>query len=139
MIHATPRFLALALASTIGGIALADGDHATVTVEAVPAAASNLEFHFTVVPAAGLHINMEGPWKLELTGTNGLTFAHTTFAKGDMDKAVPGRFVATTTAKPAAPAGDVEYALTAFVCTDDKTQCYREVKKGKAGWKTAAK
>ena len=108
-------------------------EHAKIDA-AADKAGDKVELRFKVVPESGLHVNMEGPWKLELTGTDGLGLQKTTFAKGDMDEKLPG-FVVKTAAKPAKAAGDVEYKLTAFVCTDDKTQCYREVHTGKLPWK----
>lgn len=125
--------LTLCLAST----ALAAPEHAKIDA-AAQSAGDKLQLTFKVVPDAGLHANMEGPWKLELKNTDGLALVKTTFAKGDMDDKLPG-FVVQTTAKPAKLGGDVDYTLTAFVCTDDKTQCYREVHTGKLPWKTAAK
>ena len=113
--------------------ALAAPDHAKVDAAAEKAGAG-LELRFKVVPESGLHVNMEGPWKLELTGTDGLKLPKTTLTKGDMDEKLPG-FVVKTAAKPAKASGDVDYKLTAFVCSDDKTQCYREVHTGKLPWK----
>jgi hypothetical protein len=128
-----PLVLLASLARAEGGAP----DHARVAV-ASRTVGDKLELSFKVVPEAGLHVNMEGPWKLELKRHDGLAFAKTTFAKSDMQEKVPG-FVATTSAKPSQAKGDVEYSLVAFVCTDDKTQCFREVHSGKAAWSTAAK
>ena len=112
-------------------------DHAAVAAAAKPAG-GGIAFEFKVNPAHGLHINMEGPWKLELTDTAGLAFAKTTLTKGEMDEKLPG-FTIKTAGLPQAKSGDVGYKLTAFVCTDDKTQCFRDVLSGKVGWTTAAK
>jgi hypothetical protein len=130
------KFL-LSLLFATNAFAMGAPDHSKVAVDAKPAG-DKLQLVFKVEPTNGLHINMEGPWKLELKSSDGLAFAKTTLGKDAMDEKLPG-FTMTTTAKPAKPAGEVEYSLVAFVCTNDKTQCYREVHNGKAAWKTAAK
>ncbi len=111
--------------------------HSKVDVTSVPKA-GNLELTFKVLPTNGLHINLDGPWKLEIKGHEGLAFDKDTLAKKDLNEGLTG-FVVTTKAAPAKPAGELEYALTAFVCTDDKTACFREVHNGKATWSVAAK
>jgi len=129
----------LFLTMALGGQAFAfdEPKNSSVAVEAKPLG-QNLQLAFKVSPRAGLHINLEGPWKLELKNAGGLAFAKTTLVRADMDEKLPG-FVLTTTAKPAQVSGEVAYKLIAFVCTNDKTQCYRDVHTGKAPWKVAAK
>jgi hypothetical protein len=124
---------ALAAATT----ARADDKKSKVDVTTA-AKGDNLEMTFKVVPVNGLHINLEGPWKLEIKEHDGLAFSSDKFARKDLDEKLTG-YVVTTSAKPAKPSGEVDYALTAFVCTDDKTACYREVHTGKAPWSVAAK
>lgn len=119
----------LALSSTAW--ALGANDHSTVSVQTV-VKGDGLALTFKVSPASGLHINMEGPWTLEIKNPTGLSMAKTTFRKTDMDEKIPG--FAVTGAKPEAPHGSFDYQLTAFVCTNDKTQCYRDVLTGKADW-----
>ena len=126
--------LALPLTLCLSATAFAAApDHAKLDA-AAQKSGDKVELRFKVVPDAGLHINMEGPWKLELTGADGLALAKTTYVKSDMDEKLPG-FVVKTAAKPSKASGDVDYKLTAFVCTNDKTQCYREVHTGKLPWK----
>jgi hypothetical protein len=62
-----------------------------------------------------------------------LSFEKTTLGKADMDTALPG-FVLTTAARPTAPKGQIKYTLTSFICTKEKTQCYREVHTGAFDW-----
>ena len=95
---------------------------------------SGLAFHFHVVPDAGLHINQEGPWQLEIKTAPGLTFASTTLKKDAVDFALPG-FTLATTVPPSQSSGSVTYKLIAFVCTDDKAQCFRDVLNGEVAWK----
>jgi len=95
---------------------------------------SGLAFHFHVVPDAGLHINQEGPWQLEIKAAPGLTFASTTLKKDAVDFALPG-FTLATTVPPSQSSGSVTYKLIAFVCTDDKAQCFRDVLSGEVAWK----
>jgi hypothetical protein len=118
------------------GTALA-GDHASVKASA-KADASSVQLSFLVEPTSGLHINLDGPWHLELKDAAGLPLAKTSFGKADMDAKLPG-FVVSTQAKPSQPAGDVNYELVAFICTNDQTQCYRDVLKGKVAWQLAGK
>ena len=129
----------LFLTMALSGQAFAFGEprNSSVAVDAKPQG-QNLQLAFKVSPKAGLHINLEGPWKLEIKNTGGLAFAKTTLVRTDMDEKLPG-FILTTTAKPAQAHGEVAYKLTAFVCTNDKTQCYRDVHTCKAPWKVAAK
>lgn len=129
--------LALALVSTSALAQMGEPKYGAVVVES-KAAGDNLEFHFRTEPKDGMAINLEGPWKLELKTHEGLTFAKTTFTRAELDEKTAGYKFATT-AKPAKPEGELEYSFTTFVCTKDKTQCFREVHKGKAGWKVAAK
>lgn len=137
----TKRFftsLALASGCVAGSAALALGpDHAAVESTA-KLDGTNVELSFKIVPDKGMHINLEGPWKLELKTHDGLPLAKTTLTKADLQENLPG-FVVKTTAAPSKKNGDVEYALTVFVCTEDKTACYREVHNGKTAWDAGAK
>lgn len=108
-------------------------EHSAVDVE-TKAEGDKLKLVFKPRPLEGMVINEEGPWKLEVKKADGLAFAKTTMTKDDIDFKTPGWTLATT-AKPAKDAGEVEYAMTVFVCTKDKTQCFREVHDAKAAWK----
>jgi hypothetical protein len=90
---------------------------------------------FKVAPASGLHINLEGPWRLDITSSPGLKVAKASLLKLDMDEKLPG-FIAKGEAAVGAKGGQLEYKLIAFVCTDDKSRCYRDVHTGKATWGT---
>lgn len=104
--------------------------HSAVAVEA-RAGDGAQQFTFKVEPKNDMIVNFDAPWKLEVKGHDGLTLPKTTFARGDLDEKLPGYVVS---AKAGKPQGDLEYSLTAFICTKDKTQCFREVHTGKTTW-----
>lgn len=91
-----------------------------------------LTLSFKIEPNKGMNATFDAPWKLVVEGKD-LNFAKTTLGKADMDTALPG-FVLTTTARPNAPKGQIKYTLTSFICTKEKTQCYREVHTGAFDW-----
>jgi hypothetical protein len=133
------RFRHLVLAATLAAAAPAFAfgahpEHSAVDVQAKDDAGAK-QFTLKIEAKSGMVVNFDAPWKLELKGHDGLSVAKTSYAKADMDEKLPGFVFAAKTEKPQ---GDLEYALTAFVCTQDKTQCFREVHNGKAAW-TAAK
>lgn len=86
---------------------------------------------FKVVPQNGLIINEEGPWMLQLSGSAELSkkIAKLKYPKSDFDFKVPG--VKLSYSSSSKLEEEVDYSLTAFVCTADKARCYREVLKGK--------
>lgn len=92
-----------------------------------------LEFTFKVIAAPGIKVTLEAPWKLALKQSDGLAFAATDFNKAAMDDKLPG-YVVATSAAPGKDAGKLTYALTTFVCTDNKSQCFREVHNGEVDW-----
>ncbi len=112
-------------------------EHSAVAVTSSPAG-EQLALTFKIDLKNAMVVNLEGPWKLELKSSDGLAFASTTLDKAAFDEKMPG-YKLTTTAKPTKPAGTVNYTLTAFVCTKDKTRCFREVHQGAHQWQTAAK
>jgi hypothetical protein len=134
------------IGKTVAASILATASMITAAASAAPAAQkskveakvepskSGLAFHFHVVPDTGLHINQEGPWQLEIKAAPGLTFASTTLKKDAVDFALPG-FTLATTVPPSQSSGSVTYKLIAFVCTNDKAQCFRDVLNGEVAWK----
>jgi len=122
MLLQTPRALA------------APGSQKSTVVTKAESGKTGLTFTFRVVPEAKLHINQEGPWQLELLTAPGLTFASTTLKKNVVDFGLPG-FTAMTTMPPSLKSGSLAYKLIAFVCTDDKALCFRDVHTGEINWK----
>ena len=106
--------------------------HSSVEAKAVPVG-ENLRLDFKVIAADGLHVNQDAPWSLELKEAPGLSFSQMKWNKAALDKALPG-FSTTTNAKPNQAKGVVNYTLTAFVCTDDKKLCHRDILKGELPW-----
>jgi hypothetical protein len=88
-------------------------------------------FTFELQMQPDMVLNHDGPWKLEIKAHDGLGLAKTTFDKAELDDKIPGYAVTATAAKAA---GELEYQMTVFVCTKEKTQCFREVHKGKYSW-----
>jgi hypothetical protein len=92
-----------------------------------------IKFEFKVTVADGLHLNKDAPWALKLQPTADIEFKQNKLARTDLDEALPG-FRVETTAKPKTAKGSLPYTLTAFVCTDDKKLCYRDVLQGEVAW-----
>lgn len=111
--------------------------HSSVAVTTA-AKGANLELTFKILPTSGLHINLEGPWKLQMKTHDGLSFDNDTLVRKDLNEGLTG-FVVTSKSAPTKPAGAIDYTLIAFVCTNDKTSCYRDVHNGKAAWSAATK
>jgi hypothetical protein len=122
---------ALFTATTV--FAFGEPTHSKIEVAATPAG-DQMEFTFKVIANEGHAVTFDAPWKLDLKKHDGLAFDKAALNKADMDEKIPGWKVKTS-AKPANAQGEMEYQLVAFICTTNKTQCYREVHKGKAAWK----
>ena len=126
--------LAAAMLLQTPGASAAPGSQKSTVVTKAESGKTGLTFTFRVVPEAKLHINQEGPWQLELLTAPGLTFASTTLKKNVVDFGLPG-FTAMTTMPPSLKSGSLAYKLIAFVCTDDKALCFRDVHTGEINWK----
>ena len=120
-----------ALSATVFGFG--EPTHSKIEITAAPNGDST-EFTFKILANKGYAVTFDAPWKLDLKKHEGLTFASSALSKNNMDEAIPG-FKVKTTAQAGAAAGDIEYSLVSFICTTDKTICYREVHKGKYSWK----
>ncbi|NDE15564.1 hypothetical protein EBZ80_11605 [bacterium] len=90
-----------------------------------------LELEFKAVPAKGLKINHDGPWSLELKDHPGLEISTSKLGKVDFKESVPGFSVM---AKPKTKAGKVNFKMIVFVCTETKSQCFRDVHQGIVDW-----
>ncbi len=90
----------------------------------------NVALSFTTHPGTGLKINAEGPWKLEIKEAKGIKLDKLELKRDAWKEDIAGFQVSGT---PAADAKNVEiqYKMTTFVCTTDKSMCYREVVDGK--------
>lgn len=74
----------------------------------------------------GSHLNFEGPWKLELSGS--LPLAQTTYGLAQMDQAKESFTLPLT--RPASAGESADYTLTYFYCATDKSWCKRAQAKG---------
>lgn len=86
---------------------------------------------FKTVPKDGLVINHEGPWSLDIKNITGAKSTVTSLKRGDW-KEDSASFDLPVVANASAKEADVQYKLVSFVCTKEKTQCYREVIEDKA-------
>jgi hypothetical protein len=103
------------------------------------------EFQFKIEPNKGLAISTDGPWQLDISNINSVESQKLTFKKSNFDEKVPGYKVSMDELKKSsglAPSKSgsptatklksFNYKLTAFICTIDKTKCFRDVIKGEA-------
>jgi hypothetical protein len=92
-----------------------------------------ISFNLKVIPNEELKITHDAPWNLTIKNEQGIAFANSKFVKADMDGKLPG-YKISSKSKPTSKAGSFDYKLVSFVCTKDKTSCYREVHKGTHKW-----
>lgn len=121
------------LAATLATAQAADKKtHSQVDARA-EVAGDLVKFSFKVNVADGLHLNKDAPWSLKLQPAADIEFKQNKLGRTELDEALPGFSVQTVT-KPKAAKGTLPYTLTAFVCTDDKKLCYRDVLQGEVAW-----
>jgi hypothetical protein len=120
------------LALVIGSALQAETPKHSKVETAVTAEAGDLVLMFKVDPTSGNVINVEAPWKLDIKKSDGLKLTSTQLKQKDFLPAIPGFLLK---AKPDKDAGELEYNLTAFVCSKNKENCFREVHAGKLPWK----
>jgi len=89
---------------------------------------------FATIPGDGLKINGEGPWKLEIKSHKGFKPSNTEFKRPEWQEDVAG-FQVPVTIEKGMKSGEVSYKMTTFVCTKDKSTCYREVVEGTEAFK----
>ena len=127
-------FFPLVATLLISSVAFGFGkpEHSTVEVTNQKDGES-VAFTFKIKAKTDHVITFDAPWQLEIKDHNGLKFSETKLKKDKMDEKLPG-YVVKTTGTPSTAKGELEYRLTSFICTADKTKCYREVHKGKTNW-----
>lgn len=99
-----------------------------VTAKAQPD--KRVELTFKTLPANDLAINKDGPWKLEILNSGKLKFEKKEYKRGDWKEDIAGFTVISSPAKTKSE--KIKYKLIAFICTKDKSQCFREVVEGTA-------
>jgi hypothetical protein len=115
---------ALSIVSFMTPMAYAAGK-ATVNVSAKSISSKKIELTFKTQPAEGLVINHEGPWKLEIKDAGTIKPDKTEWKRSDWREDIGGFMV---TANPGSQkSAEIKYKLVAFICTKDKSQCFREV------------
>jgi hypothetical protein len=103
---------------------------AQVDVSAKATPDKHVELTFKTSPTDGLAINPEGPWNLKITDAGGLKFDKMEFKRPEWKEQISGFTAMATPAKE--KTGIIKYKLVAFICTKDKTQCFREVVENEA-------
>jgi len=134
------RFVTIVLAMLLSAQAFAFGEPTHSKVEVTTKEeGKKVTFSFKVVPNKDMVITLDAPWKFEIKDkAAGLKFAKESMGKPEMDDKLPG-YVVTSSEAAAKSDGEVEYSLVSFICTADKTACYREVHKGTHKWTVASK
>ena len=119
-----------------GGPALADHADPPIHVHAILQSAlqkdGSMEIQFKVVPNDDMAITFDAPWQLTFKDHPGLKAEKKSFGVKELDQKLPGFAVKV---QPEANSGDLKYKLIAFICTKDKTRCYREVHDTSMAWK----
>jgi hypothetical protein len=115
--------------------ALSLGEPVNSSVEAAATLADSGTYNFTIKIGLkdGIALNVDAPWKLTIKAHEGLTLDKTESVAKDFDPKLPG-FKFQSTDKPTATKGKVDFTLVAFICTKDKTRCFREVHDGSINW-----
>ncbi len=104
---------------------------ARVEVSAKKLDGDRAEFTFKTLAADGLKINSDGPWKLEIKDGGSVKFEKPQMKRTEWKEA-DATFVQPGKVKPKSNSTQISYKLTAFICTQDKAQCFREVIDSKA-------
>lgn len=103
---------------------------ANVEVTAKAQGDKRVELTFKTIPTGDLAINSEGPWKLQLISSGKLKFNKKEFKRAEWKEDIAGFTAVSSPAKTKSE--KIQYKLTAFICTKDKSQCFREVIEGTA-------
>ena len=110
-----------------GSTAIAAGKaHVEVSAKLQPD--KRVELTFKTIPATDLVINKDGPWKLEITFPGKLSFDKKEYKRPDWKEDIAGFTALSGPSK--VKSESIKYKMTSFVCTKDKTQCFREVIEG---------
>ena len=119
------RMIQTALAVSVLSPPVWAAGKATVEVSAKRLADKKVELTFAAKPAAGLVINSEGPWKLTVVDPGSIKLDRSEYKREDWSEKNAGfSVIAAPGAKNTA---DLKYKMVVFVCTKEKTQCFREV------------
>ncbi len=134
-----PYFLAaISTSQALAGV-VSKGANSTLAIER-----SQENLVFKIEPNKDLAISPDAPWSVKLTNVSHLSPETLSLTKKDFDLKIPGFKIPLETPQGKEKSGagkaggktptpsSFDYTLTAFVCTVDKTKCYRDVIKGRA-------
>jgi hypothetical protein len=95
-----------------------------------------LEIELSVKPNPGMKLTPEGPWSVTFIEAPGLKLEMKDgkFVSKAFDESIPG-FKIVAPIEGQATSGRIDYELRAFVCTEDKKQCFPQQHKGTINWK----
>ena len=117
--------LILILSSLLASTMTLAAGKATVEVTAKAQSGKKLELTFKTKPADGLVINHDGPWKLDIQNSGSIKPERTEYKRADRKEDTESFVV--TAEHSGAKSGDIKFKMITFVCTKDKSQCFREV------------
>ncbi len=118
---------AIVIATSRANPALAAGK-ATVEITATELKNKKIELSFTTKAATGLVINPEGPWKLTVKDAGTIKLDKMEYKREEWNEK---NATFTATGVPSdKKTTDVNYKMIVFVCTKEKSQCFREVVEG---------
>jgi len=110
-----------------------------VTKQTYAPDAKEFTFNFIVKPLDGHIIVPEGHWKITINEANHLSFATQAdqaiaYTSNLFDEKIPG-FQVKAKVGDGHKAGSFSYEVRAFVCKEDKSQCFPRTVKGETNWK----
>lgn len=102
---------------------------------AVKSEDKELTFSFKITANEGMQLTHQAPWSVSISDSKGLDLplSEGKYTTKEYQKDLPG-FVVKTKATEA-KAGQIKFILKAFVCTQDKKQCFPQSHKGSLDWK----
>lgn len=118
---------AIVIATSQANPALAAGK-ATVEITATELKDKKIELSFTTKAATGLVINTDGPWKLSIKDAGTIKLDKMEYKREDWNEK---NATFTAAGVPSAKkTSEINYKMIVFVCTKEKSQCFREVVEG---------
>jgi hypothetical protein len=124
-------FWVAAILMFVAPMALAQGLHSKVEAKS-SSKDGQVILQFSIKTDADNVVNDEAPWKFELKKFDGLKVETPLIKGSDLVKTLP---LLTVKATPTAASGTAEWSLVAFVCSKDKSNCFRDVHNGTLAWK----
>lgn len=98
-------------------------EHSTVSVTK-----SGNTINIKAIPNEGLKITYDAPWSLKFKNVKGVELEKNSMKKDELNTSDASYNIKFS---PASKDWNADFEFVSFVCTEDKTKCYREVHKGK--------